>query len=108
MIVKSTLPVVVYYFSYPKSQEKMGRDDNLSQTSPATQGMKQFWLLMYIGTVLCLYSATTILLIKFWSQMLSCLYEKHQHQIFLKNRLNIIVITFLSLQACNIDPRFEA
>lgn len=29
------------------------------------EGMKQAWLLVYVGTVLCPYSAITILLIKF-------------------------------------------
>lgn len=97
MIVKHILSVVVYYFSYPKSQEKMGRNDGRSQTSPAAQGMKQAWLLVYVRTVLCPYSATTILLIKFRIQILSCFYEMHQHKIFLKNRLNVTVITFLLL-----------
>lgn len=46
------------------------------------------------------------LLINFQIQILSCFYEMHQHKVFLKNRLNDIVITFLLLQAWEYWPSF--
>lgn len=43
------------------------------------------------------FCAATTNLLKFQIQILSCFYEMRQRKVFLKNRLNFIVITFLLL-----------
>lgn len=65
MIVKHTLSVAVYYFSYPKARRRWEEMMIIPRPHQLGEGMKQAWLLVYVGTVLRLYSAITALLIKF-------------------------------------------
>lgn len=85
MIVKYILSVVVYHFSYPKSQEKKGRDDGHSPDLASYLGHEMSLVAGVCWN--CFVSLFSNHLIKFQIQILSCFYEMHQHKIFLKNRL---------------------